>query len=389
LNAIDRQPPPLCERPAELAAEILARVGIDPPSARERMQPPHLTMGKGLPGLNSLSFSSEDGTRRIGIGADLYPYLLRYARAATAYLMPSRVGAARPSSYWAGARASVATTLDWLSTPAGGLKISEFPLAERQVRRAAALADFAYRFNVCHEIVHVGLGHEPRRFGDKSLDKHQMTEAQEHEADQVGLMLHFNAVGKASAALESAIYFQHAIGLLDARLGLLSDLVDEYHWKIAHTHPPWLARVFVLPRAAESLRRGSSKNLLKVHGGLSEVDVKIRQTADAQQAETVAAVRALIKAEATIVGREDRGAERAFHRGRAGATAPVEPGKRRGGPTPARAQSARRAAGARSSSRPTLRRSNGWDRRGHGADAAGRLQQFRQMTKAERAKALP
>jgi hypothetical protein len=63
LNAIDRQPPPLCERPAELAAEILARVGIDPPSARERMQPPHLTMGKGLPGLNSLSFSSEDVQR--------------------------------------------------------------------------------------------------------------------------------------------------------------------------------------------------------------------------------------------------------------------------------------------------------------------------------------
>jgi hypothetical protein len=72
-------------------------------------------------------------------------------------------------------------------------------------------------------------------------------------------------------------------------------LVDEYHWKIAHTHPPWLARVFVLARAAESLRRGSSKNLLKVHGDLSEVDVKIRQTADAQRAETVAAVRALIK----------------------------------------------------------------------------------------------
>ena len=62
------------------------------------------------------------------------------------------------------------------------------------------------------------------------------------------------------------LYFVHALGLLDYRLMLLAELVDERAWSIRYSHPPTLHRVFNLLQAGETVAPGGAAGLKKLHG---------------------------------------------------------------------------------------------------------------------------
>ena len=308
----DRLQPRLDERLADLATGIIERIGVDPPSVRLRLQPPQLTIKKGPRGLNSFCLPGAEGTKRILVGADLYEFLLRYTRAAATYFLPDRPKGPRPSRFWSDARSALATTLDWLSSPATTLVYPRFETSNHQAQAAKAIADYAYQFNLCHEMAHIALGHQPQRVGEQDTDALHISQEQELSADRFGLEMQFRSLPDATQVvngLAGAIYLHHALGLVAARLSLLSGMVDEYRWTITHTHPPALARIFALAIAAEGLRAGSGEGLRQVHHDLAEVDQKFLEAAEAQQSKTVATMRQLIQKKVAR-NRRDRDAGR-------------------------------------------------------------------------------
>jgi hypothetical protein len=296
------------EQLAALVAGVVDRVGADPPEVQERLRSPGLRAIKGPPGLNSYSVRKPDGTKAIILGGDLYPFLLHYTRAAATHFLPTKPGGRRPSPFWHQARSAVATILDKLASPAPAPVYPKFNLTPRQSAIAAAFADCAYRFALCHELAHVALGHlddpsllERRRLGDENLKSLQLSQNLEIEADIFGLELQYRSLPEELGAvpgLVSAVYFLRATALaIDTRLVLLGSLVDEYEWKISRTHPPVLGRLLPLISKAGSLCDHARDGLHEVHSALTAIDMQILETANNQQEAVVKKIENLITAD--------------------------------------------------------------------------------------------
>ena len=297
--------PALDERLSELAAEIVRRVGFDPPEVKTRLQPPKLRVAKGPYGLNCYCVAETADTRVILIGSGLYPFLSHYTRAAAAFLLPSEPNGIRPSTLWPRACSATATTLDWLSSPCSVPLYPEFGLSPNQEHAAYAFGACAYRFALCHEIAHVALAHldndltELRKVDGEDIEEYRKSQEQELIADRVGLRLHVRSLPPALSVtgLASAVYFVHATALLDVRLMLLASLVDYHHWRIPYTHPPALHRVQNLMGAAESLERGAGEGLGMVHDALAPMDAQLRDVANRQQELVTAAALGIVSDE--------------------------------------------------------------------------------------------
>ena len=290
----------------ELAAGVVNRIRFDPPELKSKLQPPHLSVYTGPPGLNSGCVPIPGDKKIILMGADLYPFSHHYTRAAATYLLPSEPGGPRPSSFWPDACSAVATTLDWLASPAPTPLYPEFKLSQHQAHVARAFGDYAYRFALCHEMAHVALEHvdadstQPKRVGSADIEVFRASQKQELIADRFGLSLQVKSLPDDSqlvTALASAIYFVHITGLLDLRLMLLRDLVDWDEWEIAYTHPPALHRIGNLMGGAEGLCGGAGAGLQIVHESLDPLDGELRGMANKQQEEVASDALTLIDAE--------------------------------------------------------------------------------------------
>lgn len=305
----------LDEQLEQLAAGITQRVRLDPPELKAKLLPPQLQVVKGPPGINSYCIPKSDGTKIIMIGADVYKFFHHFTRAAAAYFLQSEPGGSRPSPFWPKAREAVANTLDWISSPAKKPRYNEFDLTPRQAHVASAFAAYTFRFALCHEMAHVVLGHlesenniAQRRVSGEDVEFLRASHQQEFEADQMGLTIQIKSLPQITdivTALVSPVYFVHITALLDARLMLLAYLVDTYHWKIARTHPPYLARLFPLAGEAGRLYPGGDKGLMEVHNSLAGVQGEIFDIANKQQDAVVEATTKLLTNElARNAGRE-------------------------------------------------------------------------------------
>jgi uncharacterized protein DUF955 len=296
----------LDDRLDSLAAGIVERIGIDPPELKTKLRPPQLRVVKGAPVVNSFCFTNRDnGTKTISMGANLYPFFHHYTRAAASYFLSDKPNGPHPSSFWPEARSAVASTLDWLSSPATAPIYPKFELSSKQTQAARAFGDFAYRFALCHEIAHVALNHVGqgstafKSLGNNKISVFRASQQQELEADQFALELQINSLPDNSqfvTALSSSVYFVHITALLDARLMLLAYLVDYLAWKIELTHPPALARVLNLMQAAESLS-GNGSGLQTVHEDLASLDGLLLGAANQQQEKIASATRRMVKDE--------------------------------------------------------------------------------------------
>lgn len=271
-----------------MVSNILHRLGSDPPEAMEKVRPPHLRVSIGVPrGINSQALSVKGGSALILMGGGLYSLCEHYARAAATYFLPAPPSKATPSEHWPGARASLASTVDWLSSPTPDVRYHAFDSAPRHTNAALPFAVYAYRFAVCHELAHVILGH--LRHDDTHADetaRNRWTQQQEFAADRLGLRLQILSLPDSSdvvTALAAAVYLIHLTGLLDLRLMLLARLVDHDEWKIAYTHPPRLARFAYLMPIADEFYPGGAAGLMRVHNSLTALDNEIMQTANEQQ----------------------------------------------------------------------------------------------------------
>jgi hypothetical protein len=299
----------LDEQLEELAGNVVRGIGFDPPELRDKLLPPQLRVLKGVPhGLNNYCVPQRDGTKLILVGEGLYSFFGDYTRAAAAYFLPSEPGGGRrPSEFWPGACSALATTLDWIASPAPEPHRAEFPVSAYQERIAEAFQAYTYRFALCHEMAHVALEHvdgsptELRRAASGEVEVLQASQEQEAEADRFGLHLQVKSLDRSQheSALASAVYFIHVTGLLDLRLMLLAHLVDANTWNIAYTHPPALQRVLNLMGAAEALGRGQGAVLQREAANLGGLDAELRECARKQQDEVATEVLPLLKNEAT------------------------------------------------------------------------------------------
>jgi hypothetical protein len=297
-------PPPSPAPPAAaIAAQVIDRLRVDPPELRERLLPPRFRVEIGTDTVFSYCVRTHGGETVLLVGARQLSLLLQYTRAAAAYFLADGPGGARPSGHWPGARSALATTVDWLAAPASAPLFPEPPLTPRQAGVALAFAESAYRFGVCHELAHVVLDHlgqgptDAVRAGSDPLERLRASQAQEIEADRLGLMLHIRTLppgAELEPALASAVYFLHALSLLDLRLMLLARLVDADAWRIEHTHPQSLFRVASLMAAAEGLARNAEAGLSVVHRDLTALDGEVGSTALDQREEVRAAAAALV-----------------------------------------------------------------------------------------------
>jgi hypothetical protein len=299
-------PPSPAPPAAAIAADIIDRVRFGPPELRERLLPPRFRVEIGTDTVFSYCVRTHGGETILLVGARQFSLLLQYTRAAAAYFLPDEPGGARPSGRWPGARSALATTVDWLASPTSTPLFPEPPLTPRQAELAQAFAEGAYRFGLCHEMAHVIRGHldqgptDAMQAGSDPLERLRASQAQELEADRYGLMLHIRTLPpwvELEPALASALYFLHALSLLDLRLMLLSRLVDAEAWKIEHTHPQSLLREASLMAAAEGLARNAEAGLRAVHGDLSALDGEVGSTALEQQEEVLAATSAILKSQ--------------------------------------------------------------------------------------------
>jgi hypothetical protein len=300
----------------QLAAGITQRVRLDPPELKAKLLPPQLQVIKGPPGINSYCIPNSDGTRIIMIGADVYKFFHHFTRAAAAYFLQSEPGGPRPSPLWPKAREAVANTLNWISSPAKKPRYEEFELSPRQAHVAAAFAAYTFRFALCHEMAHVVLGHvesenlTQRRVNGEDVEFLRASQQQEFEADQMGLTIQIRSLPVITdlvTALVSPAYFVHITALLDARLMLLAHLVDPYHWKIARTHPPYLARLFPLAGEAARLYPGGDKGLMEVHSSLQPIQGEIFDAANKRQDAVVEAATKLLTDELARYGGRQKG----------------------------------------------------------------------------------
>jgi hypothetical protein len=181
----------LDDRLAELSAAIVAHIDIEPPEVKAKLGPSQLTVVKDVAhGLNSLCVPKADGTKIILMGGGLYSFFLHYTRAAAAYFLPSEPGGPRPSPFFPRACSALATTLNWISSPASEPVYPQFDLSPQQANVAHAFAAFAYRFALCHEMAHVVLEHvdvspaELQKVRDADASVLLVSQRQELEADR-------------------------------------------------------------------------------------------------------------------------------------------------------------------------------------------------------------
>ena len=290
----------------ELAAGIIERIGLAPPALKAKLKPPQLRITKVPCGINSYCVPGRDGAKTIVVGADLYPFILQYTRAAAAFFLPNEPGGPRPSPFWPPACSSVATTLDWISSPAPNPLYPQFDLTPHQAHVARAFAAYAFRFALCHEMAHVALGHfdggtsELRTVAREEIEVFRVSQLHELEADRLGLEFQFKSLPDDTqivTGLASAVYFVHVIRLLDVRLMLLAHLVDHMSWKIEYSHPPYPHRLLNLEGTAERLYRGSGSGLNTVHDGLAGIESELFEVANKQQDAVAAAASSLVGVE--------------------------------------------------------------------------------------------
>jgi hypothetical protein len=161
--------------------------------------------------VNAFSVQTQDGTE-IVVGEGLCMFLGHYTRAAATYFLPSTPGGPRPSELWPDARASLATTVEWLSSPSMSPRYPNFEMTPHQARIGEIFATYALRFVLCHEIGHSIADHSPvdiTAVGDNPQDARSVLEfshAQEVEADRLGLRRSFKmTVGVASRGLSRRV----------------------------------------------------------------------------------------------------------------------------------------------------------------------------------------
>lgn len=290
--------------PERLAAGVTAVVRFNHADMDAKLRPPLLGfLSTGSRELNLQTIRLPGGQHRIAVGGGVYSYFLQYTRAAAAYFLASEPGGAKPSENWPEARAALATTLEWIATPAATLRFPKGKLTARQTATGEDFAAYTLRFGVCHEMAHVVLEHldggatGTRRVGNQDLEALQASQEMEWDADGLGLKMHVLSAGPINSAIAfaTAIYFIHAAWLMDARLMLLAKLVDERKWKIQYTHPHAVARIFKLLGAAQAFPNGQGTGLEKVHEDLVKIQGEVWDTANRQQedaaAKTIAAVR--------------------------------------------------------------------------------------------------
>ncbi len=280
------------------------------PTKRALLEPPQLSVVKGTPGVNSFCVRQDNGSKLILMGSGMYPFFHQYTRAAASYFLAKQDGGPRPSELWPAARSAMASTLEWLCVRSPTPSFREFEVTPKQRHVGKAFGDFAYRFTLCHEMAHILCGHVDSASSAVHSVQHGNTDhtallashQQEHAADALALELQVKSLldpSQVETAMASAVYFVHVTGLLDGRLALLATLVDHDHWNISRTHPPALARTFVLMQAAERMVKHGGEELRKTHEALAGLDAEIYHAANVQQEETAAAVGKLLAANAS------------------------------------------------------------------------------------------
>ncbi len=299
----------LDDRLPDLARMVVERIGFDPPEAKARLRPPRLTVVKGPPILlNAFTLSTPDGGKVILMGGGLYDFLHHYTQAAATYFLPSRPGGRRPSEAWPASRKAMATTLDWISSPAAvPSRFGGAALSPTQAQAASAFAAYAYRFALCHELAHVALddldisataelaGHPDR------VTILRSRQDEEIQADRLGLELQMRSLpdeGQTINGLAGAMYFTEAMSLLKIRLMLLSELVDELRWDLRYTHPPSMQRSFALAQAAHVLvGEAASAGMLSLQGQLGGLNGEFTHAASINQDRVIGRAAQLIDAE--------------------------------------------------------------------------------------------
>ncbi|HEY0950536.1 hypothetical protein [Nocardioides sp.] len=309
---------PLSELPLDgLVAGILKRIRLSPPEMDARLRPPQLRVTQGPDGVNSYCVRA-GGQTLLLVGRQQFALLEHYARVAATYFLPTHEAGARPSANWEAARAALATTVDWLATPVAEPRFPSFVMTPRQTEVAHAMAMYAFRFVLCHELAHVALEHVedgPHDAIERQGALHErLKAAQERElvADQIGMKLHVGSLLPAlrdEAAFASCMYALHALALLDLRLMVLAQLVDHEAWSIELTHPPTLSRHATLAHAGGGLNRVLTQGLLVLHRDLECMDAELREMVMAQQAEVAGDASALIAAEAAAATEHMAGCE--------------------------------------------------------------------------------
>jgi hypothetical protein len=272
-----------------LAAGIVSRLGFGPPEIGAALRPPQLRVAKADElGIKSYTVFAR-GVPVIMLGGDLYPAIVQYCRAAATFFLPSQPNGDRPSDFWPGARAALATTIDWCTSPAANPRFPQFEVTPRQEQVAAAFAAYIYRFVLCHEMAHVtieklGNGDAEPVPGSSGDDIVTLRNSQNSElsADRLGLEFQLRSLPDRSqivTALSAALYFVYFNALFDdSRLMLLAELVDQSTWNIEYSHPPYLHRVANLMETARLLEGDvAAEGLGILNASLSELIGEIRQ----------------------------------------------------------------------------------------------------------------
>lgn len=234
--------------------------------------------------VNAFSVRTKNGNEVV-LGVGLCIFLHQYTRAAATYFLPSVEGGERPSDLWPAARAAIATTLEWLSSPSNSPRYLDFTLTPHQARVAQILGDYAFRFALCHEMAHslaedrpfdAGAG-RPTPQGDQDAVL-AWSRDQEIMADRRGLEIQMAALADPSQVingLASASYSMHAAELLRLRLMLVAELVDFTRWETRLTHPPLLFRTAMLFKVAERFVGGGAAGLQDLHNQLATLNNEI------------------------------------------------------------------------------------------------------------------
>lgn len=242
------------------------------------------------------------GHQTILMGGGLYPFLCQYLRAASSYFLTCNQGGT-PAPNWHAGRSSLATTLDWLSTPTEMPHLPAFTISRTQDKSALSLAFYTYRFLLCHELAHVALGHSPIEAGsvpDNITPLHQQQD-QELKTDRMALTLQVRSIPTRSETvkgLAGAVYAFAAEALRNSRLMLLAELVDERQWEIELTHPPTIQREFGLLGAANGLcGQAAMTDMHRLRNDLRELNDQVLTDALHQQQMVVEEARQLLRIE--------------------------------------------------------------------------------------------
>jgi len=255
--------------------------------------------------VNAFTVHTDSGPE-IVVGGGLCGFLSHYTRAAATYFLASPEGT-RPSELWPDARSSLASAIEWLSSPSRSPRMPAFEMTERQAAVSEAFGAYAMRFALCHEIAHVALEHEPvhdfeLEAGAAQRSIVEFSQNQEREADRYGLQLQIASLPQRDQlvnAIASAAYMIHAVELLNLRLMLLARLIDSTRWRARVTHPPLLERTFRQMGAAESVVPGGGAGLESLHDQLAALNGEVIGEASSQQDSVTDSARKLIDDEST------------------------------------------------------------------------------------------